>query len=249
MPNLNKRQKKFRKQMQELQSIKAYKNIIDDHNSFYHNTAYEQEIIKKAEAKEKLKKRIIFILIILIAGATIYKNIDLIKSKLAINSSNFEIINNNFYTKNEILQYEIGIYHNNYSKKIENINLIENNLLHINNYLNYNIDKINEQINIINSMITKFNNYIPNELEKNLHEINIKKLYLLKNKYETAILLSNNYYDNNIIISLNNSNNELNLAINNYRIELLRIFNDIKMNYKIEEDGIITFTYKDLNIN
>jgi len=255
MSNLNKRQLEFRKQMKELEQVKDYKDIIDDHNKFYHNTAFEQEQEIKAENKKKNIRRIIYFLIVIFIATGIYNNLDLIKSKLAIafiekdNESNRNLNNllhTTIYTDNEINQYKIAQYHLNYKKRVEAISMILSSTLDKANLYNLDTIKINEQLKIINDMIIEFNNYIPEDINKNLHSYDCNLLIAFKDKYNAALDLSNNYYDNNLINNFNNANNNINYYSNLYTTELLNIFNLIGMKYTILENETINFTYKEI---
>ncbi|MDW5298729.1 MAG: hypothetical protein SA378_01105 [Sedimentibacter sp.] len=253
MPNLNKRQIEFRKQMKQLEKVKDYKEIIDEHNDFYNNTAYEQEILNKYYKKEKTKRRIIYFFIITLITAGIYKNLDFITSKLAIafieqkNDDDKQIKNfygNTYYTNDEVKQYKIAQYHLNYKKRVEAISIILSSTLNNNNLYNLDNIKINEQLKIINDMIVEFNNYIPEEINKNLHLYDCNLLIAFRDKCNAAINLSNNYYDNNLINNFNAANKNINYYSDLYRTELLSIFNKIGMQYTILENGTINFTYK-----
>lgn len=252
MPYLNKRQREFKKQMKELEKVKNYKDIINEHNKFYHNTAFEKEQELIAANKKKKMKRIIYFFIVMFIASGIYNNLDLIKSKLAIvliennNKTDKHLYGNTYYTNNEINQYKIAQYHLNYKKRVEAISIILSSTLNDINLYNFDTVKINEQLNIINDMIIEFNNYIPEEININLHSYDCNLLIAFKEKYNAALSLSNNYYDNNLINNFNTANNNINYYSELYRAELLKIFNEIEMKYTILENGTINFTYKEI---
>lgn len=221
--------------------IKRSKKNIKYRNShsFYDDTDYS--IYRPYREIYTYKILIIFLIILLIFEVIFpYKN-----------NSAKKILNNNlindivFYENNETKQYNIGTYHKNYTKKIENIFLLNINMLSQNNFEYYNIAQFHEQINNINKLISEFNKYNPKDLEKKLYSLDIQKLYLLKEKYQIAVRLKNDNSNNQLINSLNSINHNLNKINNEYRIELIEIFNDINMKYEILNDGTIKFEYRE----
>lgn len=85
MPNLNKTQKKFKKEIQELENNESYKNIMYDHDSFYNNKAYLDET--KYKPKDKLKTIHIFYFFIFLLFIVIiinFKNIQPILNYLLL---------------------------------------------------------------------------------------------------------------------------------------------------------------------
>jgi len=258
MSKLTKTQIEFKKQMQLMQHVKPYKEVIDDHNDFYHNTAYEQEILNKYYKREKNKRSIIYLCILSILIFAGYKNIDKIdfdkikanieKSKIETTSSEEtrKFSNNYVYTDNDIEQYKIGKYHSDYKKRIETINVIMENNLNTDNFYNFNINSINEQIKVINDLTYIFNNYVPEARTKYLHAIDLELLKSYKNKYDYALLLTNNYYDNDLINNYNQAGTDIANYSNQYKDELLRIFKELNMSYTIQDNGDVFFTYKNL---
>jgi len=254
---LNETQKKFRREIEKAKNIKTYKEILDDHNDFYHNTTYENEVLEKYYKKEKNKRRIFYICILGIIIFFSYKNIDKIdfdkiknnieKSKMTIvePGTNDNRYNNYNVTDDDKKQYEMGKYQNEYSDRIETIGTIANNNFNIEKLHNFEIEKLNEQLIVINDLIDIFNNYTPESVNDELHQINKNILQSYKNKYEYALILSNNYSDINAVNNFNNANNEINFYNNFFREKIIVKFKEINMTYKIEENKII-FTYKDL---
>lgn len=252
MPGLNKRQQEFRKQMKELEKVKNYKDIIDDHNSFYHNTAYYNEQEIKKEKRRNHNKIIIYVFIVSFIMIVISLNFNELKSKFDdINLNNStqvkasEYKNINFST-NEIKQYTVAIYHKNFSKRVDAINIIQNTDLNIEKFYNLNSEKIIEQIEIINKMIYEFSNYIPEDINKNLHEYNLNLLEALSRRYVTALEINRDMTNHNFINDYNAANSDVNNYNNLYRNELIKIFEDINMSYSILDNGTITFTYKNI---
>ena len=149
--------------MKELEQIKTYKEIIDDHNNFYDNTAYKNEIKEKKLKKQKATRNFIILIILIFVGNIIYNNIDLIKSQLSTHINNSKannvpskLINNQFFTDNEIKQYEIGTYHKNYGKKIDSLQTLIIDMVNQDNFNNYSREQLIEQINnITNQRIWK----------------------------------------------------------------------------------------------
>lgn len=253
MPGLNKRQQEFRKQMKELEKVKNYKDIIDVHNSFYHNTAYDNEQEMKKEKRKRNNKIIIYVLIISFIMTGISLNFDKLQSKfkdISFNNSSkvkaTEYKNINVSTK-EIKQYTVAIYHKNFSKRVDAVNIIQNTDLNIENFYNLNSEKIIKQIEVINEMIYEFSNYIPEDINKNLHVYNLNLLEALNRRYVTALEINRDMTNQNFINDYNAANNDINNYNNLYRNELIKIFDDINMPYSILENGTITFTYKNID--
>lgn len=253
MPGLNKRQQEFRKQMKELEKVKNYKDIIDDHNSFYHNTAYDNEQEKKKEKRKRNNKIIIFVLIISFIMTGILLNLDKLQSKFndisfnnstKVKASEYKNINASI---SEIKQYKVAIYHKNFSKRVEAVNIIQNTDLNIENFYNLNSEKIIKQIEVINEMIYEFSNYIPEDINKNLHTYNLNLLEALNRRYVTALEINGDMENQNFINDYNAANQDVNNYNNLYRNELIKIFDDINMPYSILENGTITFTYKNID--
>jgi len=256
--SLNKTQKEFRKQIEKLKNVKPYKEIIDDHNDFYHNTAYEQEVLEKYYKREKRKRIIIYLCILSILIFAGYKNIDkidfdkikanIVKSKIeATKPGTTMSFNSNItYTDNDKKQYEIAMYHMNYTKQIEPINVITESIIENGNLNNYfDINLINDELIVIDDLLKNFINFIPSDINRNLHNLNIKILICYKNLYNIALLLNN---DNNqeIVNQYKYNNEELRNYYIEFRKEILKIFDDINMTYNIDENNIIHFTYKEL---
>lgn len=252
MPNLNKRQIEFRKQMQELQNVKTYKEIMNDHDSFYNNKAYERELEELKEKRIRANKKFILFLIIFSIIIAAYCNQDFIKSKLiafknnSINESVLKLSNNNIITSNDKKQFKVGEYHKYFTKRIENLFLIMKTDLAFNDTINFDINKINKQINVIDDMIIEFSNYIPEEINKNLHTYNINVLHSLKEKYKAAEALTVKPNDIILTNNFNTANNNINLWSQSYRNELLKIFDEINMNYSYLENNSITFSYTEI---
>lgn len=228
----------YHKKYRMKQSIKKvyYRNS----HSYYDDTDYS-----------KYKPyREIYTYKILIAFLTVILIVEIIsqskRNNKIVNNIPINIISTIPNTPNEIKQQEIAQYYNNYTKKIDELLTTAQFLLLQKNFENCSIAELNSQIKIINTTITKFANYKPKELENNLYQLDVQKLNILKNRYEIALKLKDDYYNNQLINSFNSTNHKFYTVNNNYRIELIRIFNEIKMNYKIEESGEIRFTYKDL---
>lgn len=254
MPGLNKQQKEFRKQIQELQRVETYKNIMEDHDSFYHNTAYEQKKLLKAAKTKRNNRILIFIIFLFLIGGFIYKNIDIVKSTYSALKSKYESTNNinktsnfNFnklkLSKNEIKQNQIGEYHKDYTKKIENLNISLENIINKENITYSDISRIYEQQKIINELIIKFESYIPEDINITLHQLNIEQLYNYKNLYNAAELLITGYQNDNTLIEFNNSYNNIAILGLKFREKLLIIFHEINMKYNILENDTIHFTY------
>lgn len=256
MPNLNKRQKEFRKQMQQLQQVKSYKEIIDEHNDFYNNKAYENELFKKNEKRKRNKNKIISLCIISILIFTGYKNIELIKNKIIklipekSQGQTIKLYNDYFYTDNEIKQYQIGIYSKNYGESIKLLNLKQEQLINENISIeNININEIENQIIILNDLLINFKKYQPEEINSELHNINISILENLKSLYQNILLYKNDLKNMNYYKSYASSVINLNTSRQKYREKLLEIFNNINMNYTITENNTINFTYKEIEHN
>lgn len=228
----------FHNQYRFKRSIKkvSYRNS----HSYYDDTDYAK--YQPYAKTYTYKYLIIFLSIILIVE--IVSNLDNLSNNTYSNNLN-NLNNNLFYFSDESKQYEIGTYHKNYSKRIESLQQLDKEMLSQDSFDYYSEGQIKQQISFINSIILEYDNYKANELESSLHNINIQKLYLLKNKFEIAAELKSNTYNNELINSLNSINHDLNKASNDYRIEIIRIFNNINMNYNIDENGIIEFTYKE----
>ncbi len=227
----------FHKQYRIKRSIKNIK--YRNSNSYYDDTDYSK--YKPYKEVYTYKILIIFLIILLIIDIFSPNNTNLREKIISGN-----LIKKAIYTDNATDQFQVGTYHNKFTEKIYNIFLINIDMITPEALQYYTATQYNEQLNNINSLIYEINNYKPKDIETKLHKLDIKKLYLLKDKFEIAIKLKTNSYDYTLANSLNSKSNELNITNNEFRIELLRIFNEINMKYEIKEDGTIEFTYEKL---
>ncbi|GEM_PF-1473847 len=254
MPGLNKTQKEFRKQMQALKNIKTYKEMMNENDNFYHNTAYEMEILEKYYKRRKKRNTIIAFSILFCLSAAIYSNLDIIKSKISDNFKNnftqneiLKISNNKIYTSNEIKQNKIGIYSKDFVNNIELINLKQQEILKENtNINNINTNEIENQLKIINDLIQNFENYKPDEIIFELHNLNIEILKSIKTMYENVILYKNNLNNMEYYKNYADSVIAVNYYRQKYREKLIEIFKEINMNYKILKNGTIHFEYPEI---
>lgn len=243
MANLNKTQKKFRKEMEELKKDENNIDTMYGHDSYYNNKAYQN----KSNYKNSRNFKPLFITFILIfVLITLFKSKDLILS----NFKSIESLNN--FTKNSSLitdispdielQIQVGKYHKEYTNRIELLNVIMINIIDYNYIQNSDILKIQEQGRLVEEYISSFNRYLPEDINKNLHKYNLEQLYNYQLLYSNAELLASGYIDNQIIDNFNNANRNIQSISDEFREEIISIFNELNMKYTILDNKRITFT-------
>lgn len=245
MSYLNKRQKEFRRQIEELKKDDKALNTMYNNDSFYNNKAYENKENYKRKSNVPKIFYYAFVLILLLPFLLSAKNLFLnkINSQLKFNNdaAGKALINSINLHQNE--QNIVVDYLNNFQKVITLENTIKNDIINSNNISQSNISKITERKKTILKDIISFENYAPDEIVKPLHDINIRQLYNYQQLYLHAEILLNDINNNSVISSYNTIIIDINNTRLEFQKELINIFDKINMNYTILDNGTITYSY------